>query len=168
MGSAAVSAAPVGVPPTGTNVVRVHEGSAGRRTRQARRPRSPSHLQVPGPIHVQSSEVFPAQKPTPSPLPGGEPEAGCSNESPLLGGAGGGFMGAKRDQSSGSSHFDFNFMTVMEYAGSSRVKSALKPLAFDVRGTIFRGSSREFVSSRLLAARDTTSPSGSIFSAPLI
>ena len=47
--------------------------------------------------------VSPAHKPTPSPLPGGEPATCASNEAPLLGGAGGGFMGAMRDNSSGKS-----------------------------------------------------------------
>jgi uncharacterized membrane protein YbhN (UPF0104 family) len=46
--------------------------------------------------------VEPAHEPTPSPLPGGEPATGISNEAPLLGGAGGGFMEARRDKSSGS------------------------------------------------------------------
>jgi squalene-hopene/tetraprenyl-beta-curcumene cyclase len=32
------------------------------------------------------------REPTPSPLPGGEPETGASNDAPLRGGAGGGFM----------------------------------------------------------------------------
>jgi hypothetical protein len=34
----------------------------------------------------------PSHEPTPSPLPRGEPATGASNEAPLLGGAGGGFM----------------------------------------------------------------------------
>ena len=47
--------------------------------------------------------VSPAPEPTPSPLPGGEPATGASKEAPLLGGAGGGFRGARRDSSSENS-----------------------------------------------------------------
>jgi ATP-dependent helicase/nuclease subunit B len=39
---------------------------------------------------LESRSAF--NKPTPSPLPGGEPAIGTSNEAPLLGGAGGGFI----------------------------------------------------------------------------
>ena len=65
-------------------------------------------------------------------------------------------------------HFVLNFNTVMENGGNSRVKLALKPPTFSARGTTLLGWSMEFVSSRLLAANDTASPSDSIFGAPLI
>ncbi len=64
-------------------------------------------------------------------------------------------------------YFVFSFKTVMEYGGNSRVKSALSPEAVSVCGTISPGCSREFVSSRLPAASETNSPSGSTFAAPL-
>jgi urease accessory protein len=46
---------------------------------------------------------LPLLEPTPSPLPGGDHATGASNETPLLGGAGGGFIGAMRDSISENS-----------------------------------------------------------------
>ncbi|MBI4662916.1 MAG: enterotoxin [Verrucomicrobia bacterium] len=61
--------------------------------------------------HVQplrqeaSSNVdLPSYEPTASPLPGGELETRARNKAPLLGGAGGGFSGPKRETFSRSSH----------------------------------------------------------------
>ncbi len=45
---------------------------------------------------MRKQGVFTSHEPTPSPLPGGEPATGASNEAPLLGGAGGGFMGREQ------------------------------------------------------------------------
>jgi NAD(P)-dependent dehydrogenase (short-subunit alcohol dehydrogenase family)/acyl carrier protein len=52
---------------------------------------------------MRDSGIVEAPEPTPSPLPGGEPEIGTSNEAPLLGGVGVGFGEAKRDRSAGQS-----------------------------------------------------------------
>ena len=41
---------------------------------------------------LQKLDANRCHEPTPSPLPGGEPATGASDEAPLLGGAGGGFM----------------------------------------------------------------------------
>lgn len=65
-------------------------------------------------------------------------------------------------------YFVFNFKTVMEYGGNSRVKFALKPFTFSECGTILFGSPMVFVSFGLLAARTTASPSGAIRGVPAI
>ena len=41
---------------------------------------------------LQKLDANRCHDPTPAPLPGGEPATGASDEAPLLGGAGGGFM----------------------------------------------------------------------------
>ena len=68
-----------------------------RELRTDHKPNGRADLQVCPTIRFMVRAQFPMEQaafhePTPSPLPGGEPATGASNEAPLLGGAGGGFM----------------------------------------------------------------------------
>ncbi len=65
-------------------------------------------------------------------------------------------------------YFAFNSRIVMEYGGNSRVKSVPSPSTVAVAGTIFVGSSIEFVSSGLSAFSTMAVPSASTVETPLI
>ena len=55
-------------------------------------------------------------------------------------------------------YFAFNSKTVMEYGGNERVKSVPNPSTFSVTGTMFVGSSIEFVSEGLFPFKTTAWP----------